>query len=97
MNEDANIDISKYSKSDVLKALYDRAKPQGVGFLHYHLKPMDKQEASVLLAQGTYFDYIHGRVLKVDLSKDTFDPYLYDRDNGDGAAQSAIDTICESG
>lgn len=30
-----------------------------------------------------YFDYLHGRPLKIDLSKDVFDTWLYDRDNRD--------------
>lgn len=31
--------------------------------------------------------------MKVDLGQDTFDSRLYDRDNGDGAAQQAIDNL----
>jgi hypothetical protein len=88
-----NINISKYNKADVLIALYNGVKPQGMGFLHHNPEPMSKAEASVLLLQGTYFDYVAGRVMKVDLSKDEFSPHLYDRDNGSGAAQSAINTI----
>ena len=37
-----------------------------------------------------YFDYLHGRVMKVDLSRDNLDPRLYDRDNGPGAAAIAL-------
>lgn len=37
-----------------------------------------------------YFDYVNGRPLKVDLSGDEFDPYLYDRDNGEGVADKAM-------
>ncbi|MCK5014029.1 MAG: hypothetical protein KAS66_09425 [Candidatus Omnitrophica bacterium] len=88
-----NINISKYDKEDVLIALYNNARPQGLGFLHYNPKPMSRVEASTLLSQGTYFDYVAGRVIKVDLSKDEFSPHLYDRDNGQNAAQLAINTI----
>jgi hypothetical protein len=42
------------------------------------------------LKHGANFDYLHGRVMKVDLSGDSFDPWLYDRDNGEGAASRAI-------
>ena len=31
--------------------------------------------------------------MKVDLSCDELDPYLYDRDNGQGAAFKAINTL----
>lgn len=40
-----------------------------------------------------YFDYLNGKVMKVDLGQDEFDPRLYDRDNGEGAAQRAIDNL----
>ena len=88
-----NIDISKYDKADVLIALYTNAKPQGLGFLHYDPAPMSKDEASSLLEDQTYFDYLKGRVIKVDLSNDVLNPGLYDRDNGKGAAQAAINAI----
>ena len=40
----------------------------------------------------TYFDYLYGRVLKVDLKGDDgFEEWLYDRDNGEGAAQQSLD------
>ena len=84
------IDISKRDKAEVLAALYNAAKPQGMGFLHYTPDPMTKEEAVALLAKDTYFDYVKGRVMKVDLERDTFDPRLYDRDNGDGAAARAL-------
>lgn len=37
-----------------------------------------------------YFDYLKGRVMKVDLSKDELDTRLYNRDNGPNAAEDAI-------
>jgi len=87
------IDISNLSKVKVLVALYNDAKPQGLGFLHYTPEPMREEEAEELLKDHTYFDYVHGRVMKVDLSGDTFDPRLYDRDNGEGTALKAINSI----
>ena len=50
-------------------------------------------------SQGSkYFDYLKGRVMKLDLtSDDEFDPWGYDRDNGRGAAQNVIDALRESG
>lgn len=49
----------------------------------------------VLLSQkpNLYFDYLYGRVMKVNITHDEFDPWLYDRDNGNGAAQRAIDNL----
>ena len=86
------VDISGLNKAVVLKALYDRSHILGKGILqavdHFTLK--DAEEA---LIQTSYFDYLYGRVMKVDLSKDEFDEWGYDRDNGSGAAQKVIDQV----
>lgn len=86
------ISLTGLSKAKVLMALYDRAKPQGLGML-YTPDPMTEDEAKKLLEQTTYFDYVQGRVMKVELSGDSLDPVLYDRDNGIGAARSAIASL----
>lgn len=88
------IDISGLDKRKVLMALYDGARPQGLGFLHFSVGPMTEAEAESLLSKDRYFDYVNGRVMKVDLTDDDqFDERLYDRDNGDGAAQRAVERI----
>ena len=71
-------------------ALYNAARPQGMGFLHYTPEPMTHEEATQLLEEKTYFDYVKGRVMKMDLAGDVLDPTLYDRDNGYGAAARAL-------
>ena len=80
------IDISRKDKAQVLAALYNASRPIGLGFLQYDPTPMTVEEARELLKQTTYFDYLKGRVMKVDLSGDELETRLYDRDNGDGAA-----------
>ena len=90
------INISHLDKADVLAALYNRARPQGLGWLHATTEDMTHEQAQRLLEEGTYFGYVQGRVMKVDLSGDTFDPWLYDRDNGQGAAQSVIDALAST-
>lgn len=93
----AMINIDHLSKADVLAALFNNARTQGMGVIHY--KPhhrMSREEAESLLEKcGDYavFDYLEGRVMKVDLRKDGLDPTLYDRDNGKGAAQCAIEEL----
>lgn len=107
------INIKDLDKADVLAALYNRAKQQGMGFMHARgMRPMTVEEARSEFAVGDdlqkenphlphnqqgkreqYFDYLHGRVLKVKLGGDEFDEYLYDRDNGAGAAERAISTL----
>lgn len=85
------MDISKLSKPKVLAALFNAAKPLGMGILHF--KPehvMDEEEAAELLADRTYFDYLEGRLMKVNLESDTLDTWAYNRDNGENAAENAI-------
>ncbi len=91
MNE---INIKGLDKADVLAALYNCARPQGMGVMHGHNSPMTKLEAQEILDSGqTYFDYLKGRVMKIDISGNDVQPHLYDRDNGVGNAQSVIDNL----
>jgi hypothetical protein len=87
------IDIKGLSKAKVLAELYNNSQPLGLGFLHYDPLPMSEDEAAKLLEQSTYFDYLKGRVMKVDLSKSEFDPRLYDIDNGQGAAERVVNEL----
>jgi len=85
------MNISNYPRAEVLAALFNAAKPLGLGFIHY--KPehiMDESEAQELLTRQTYFDYHEGRLMKVDMSKDELRTDLYNRDNGENAAEDAI-------
>lgn len=92
-----SIDIKELDKAAVLAALYNGSKPQGAGFITYNPIPMDIEEARSLLKRSQDFDYLKGRVMKVDLSGDELDPRLYDRDNGENAARSLIDILRETG
>lgn len=85
------VDIKGLNKAEVLSALYNNSKPQGLGFLNFDAKNMTVAEAEEILKQTTDFDYLKGRVMKVNLSSDDdFEEWLYDRDNGNGAAERAI-------
>lgn len=85
-------------KAAVLAALYNASHPQGMGFLQYSADAMTAEEAQTIIDNrlsstypNVYFDYLKGRVLKVDLSESNgFDSRLYDRDNGHGAAARVI-------
>lgn len=89
----ATINIKGKDKAEVLVALYNHAKPLGLGVKLYDSTPMKVEEAKNLLKGETYFDYIKGRVLKVDMSGDELDVSLYDRDNGHGAAERALKNL----
>ena len=69
--------------------LFNAARPQGFGLLQY--KPhrlMTESEAAELLKTQTYFDYLEGRVMKVNLSGNDLNTHLYNRDNGHNAAEN---------
>lgn len=89
------MNISNYSKAEVLAALFNAAKPLGLGRLHYrpdHI--MSVQEAQEMLDSGqTFFDYVEGRLMKVGLDKDELDTYQYNRDNGENAAENALKSL----
>jgi len=85
------IDLKNRNKAEVLSTLYNNSKPQGMGFLGFTPEDMTEQEAQDLLDTGqTYFDYLKGRIMKIDLSGDEMRTAMYDRDNGQGAAKRAL-------
>lgn len=89
------IDISKASKAKVLAALYNASQPLGMGFLRFDPRNMTEAEAQEIFdaSESKYFGYLKGRVMKIDLSGEELNPRLYDRDNGEGAAQAALSAI----
>ena len=94
---EGEVDIKGLDKIDVIMALYHGAKQVGMGFLQ---PGVTEDEVRVWVdkyvltnASFPYVDYLGGRPLKVRLGGDTFDPRMYDRDWGDGAAQRAVDGI----
>jgi hypothetical protein len=86
------VNIKGLSQAAVLKALHENSKAQGMSYLA--LRELSLEECQSFIDEGqTYFDYLCGKVMKVDLSGDAFDPWGYDRDNGSGAAQRAVDSV----
>lgn len=85
------INIEGLDKARVLCALYNMSKVQGMGIFQATGKQMLVEEARELLTHDTYFDYLHGKVMKIDLKSDIeFEEWMYDRDNGQGAAERVI-------
>lgn len=87
------MNISHLSKAKVLAALYNNSKVQGMGRFQQKDGNMSEKEAEELLKEQTYFDYLHGKVMKIDLSKDELDTRLYNRDLGEGAAEQVIASL----
>lgn len=50
---------------------------------------IDKASSAVL----GYIDYFQGRCIKSDLSGNEVDPFLYDRDAGEGAFKRIVDEL----
>lgn len=88
------IDIKGLNKAEVLKELYNNSKVQGLGFLQATGTDMTLDQADAILHEQTNFDYLYGKVMKIDLSSDEqFEERLYDRDNGVGTAQRVINNM----
>jgi hypothetical protein len=84
------IKINKNDKAKVLAALYNNSKAQGLGVLHFTSDKMQEYQAKVLLDRNYYFDYLCGRVMKVDMENEEISLRLYDRDNGKGSGALAL-------
>lgn len=93
LTKDNSIKLEESKKPKILAALYNASQPLGMGFLHYDPTPMTEEEAKELLKERTYFDYLKGRVMKVELGGEYLDPWAYDRDNGQGSAKKIIESI----
>jgi hypothetical protein len=92
-NESTIVQFDGLTREQVLCALYNASKPQGLGFFHYDPMPLKIDEAKNVLSKSDFVDYLKGRVIKVNLPKEAkeFDARLYDRDCGAGAARAAIE------
>ena len=93
------VNIKGLDKAEVLYALWRHSHPQGLSFLGLTPEGFTLQKARELIKErlkknaGLYFDYVEGHVIKCNLSGDSFDEFLYDRDCGPGAAEEAINEL----
>jgi len=90
---DEEIDVKGIDKAELLAALYNNSQPLGMGFLVAKAEPMTKAAAQAVLdnqAGDTYFDYLQGRVMKIDIGGDTLNTWGYDRDNGAGSVARVV-------
>ncbi len=91
------IDISGMDKAEILAALYNGSFQQGMGKLHERGRDsLSKEEAKELLNESSYFDYLHGRIMKIDLKGDKLKTSGYNRDVGEGAAERIIEGLRKS-
>lgn len=69
------------SKLKLLKLLWENSQSASF-FTHYRLPPPVWDEVNALKATKKYIDYFQGRRLKADLSGNTTNPCIYNRDHG---------------
>lgn len=91
------INIKGLNKSDVLLTLWRGSISQGLAVFGLSKGWGEPTRDELDRASSGNVDYFKGRVIKCDLRDDEFDPRLYDRDCGEGAAQRAIASLKDSG
>ena len=90
-----NINIKGLSKAEILVAMYNSSKPLGAGFLdpdYNSILTLEKAEMLYHQSHGR-FDYVQGRLIKVNLLSDHVNPCAYDRDNGEGALAACVEAV----
>lgn len=88
----------------MLKALWENSHEQGLSFLGASTQHITDETFINIINDrvgkeyhdAMYFDYVMGRVIKCDLIDDVFDPHLYGRECGAGAAEAAIQSLMKS-
>lgn len=96
------VDIKGLDKAEVLHALWHASHSQGLSFLGVKGNFTIERARELINSREDrhendqyrlYFDYVDGHVIKCNLTGDTFDERLFDRDCGEGRAQIAIDEL----
>lgn len=98
------INIEGINKARLLQALFNHSHQQGLGLLDesgaVNMTIEDAQSIVQKFANSQdrwplTFDYLRGRVMKVNIDGDEFDSSGYDRDVGEGAAEAVVTAIRE--
>lgn len=88
-----SVNYKGIDKAELLVGLYNGSHQQGFGALQ-PMHNLTVEEARELLEQTSSFDYLYGKVMKINLSdNEEFEERLYDRDNGYGQAQMVVNGI----
>jgi hypothetical protein len=90
------VTVAGLNKSLLLIALHAAAEPKGKLLLSpedAHRELDKRRREAGPLGNPLYFDYLHGKCLKVNLAGDVLDTALYNRDNGEGRAEDAIASL----
>lgn len=96
LDDEFDMDITGLDHGAVLAALYNAAKPVGLGFMVARSEEMTPEEGAEYLRDNprSWVDYVHGRPIKVGFEGNVLLRYdLYDRDQGAGKARSVINSL----
>lgn len=100
----STVNIEGIDKRDLLVALHGRAKALGLGeFADFAGKgQISREEVEEFFAHWEKWgrgrmdlDYVKGRVVKCDIAGPEMKTWLYNRDNGEGAAEGVVAKLRE--
>jgi hypothetical protein len=91
----STVNIAGLDKADLLMRAFNASHQLGLGQGDPEgRQDMTKERAGELISQGyQVFDYVHGRVLKIDISGDEVRTYAYNRDVGPGVLEKIVDDM----
>lgn len=85
------VNIEGLDKAKLLMALFNNSFQQGMGVMHKEgAVPMNLEDAKNLVAKNTYYDYLRGRIMKVDIKGPMMFTAAYNRDVGHGEAERIV-------
>ena len=92
MKKRMSLDLSKFTSEQVLSFVinaWKSSREQGLSYLGRKSEEETKKDVISLLDKGNnYFEYLNGKVMKLDLSDlSKVDTWGYNRDNGSGALE----------
>lgn len=86
------IDIKGTDKAQVLLSLYQNS--DYIDKRYINDRSIGLPETTKMIEEEQFYsDYLNGRVIKIDLSGDTIDTKEYDKFNGEGSAEAAINHL----
>ncbi|MDZ7726407.1 MAG: hypothetical protein U5L75_02400 [Candidatus Campbellbacteria bacterium] len=92
------VSIEGLSRRKVFAALYNAARPVGMGALRYDPQPIVAEELGEFPNGEVEFDYVKGRALKLSFADvDELNVYWYNENNGEGVAERVIDILRQTG
>lgn len=87
------INIENIDKLSLLKELWSNGSPAYFFQLHTFIEPPSFNYEIANNSLNKYIDYFCGRLIKMDLSGNEVDPFLYDEKYGSGTVQKIVNKL----